>query len=541
MDISDKNKNNQDDENKNNQDDEKKNYDDEFGVYRMWSAISFSVMLIIIGVPLWWKTTEVYRAPLPYDEIHALDPSQTEIKTTIFIYSEYPTHVNAVTQGLLISFEKLSIFNVEIKPFKIDIEPISFDAVENSTAIHPTKSGQILLVEVPSLPYNDRVFVSTNRIIYFTHNDDSDLIAQVIMQWFFEEEALINKVTSIISPQKINIGEENSNRLRAALGYDVIFTIINSDPENINFTWDVKNDVNGYMQPLLSQISKVSSHAIKSQWLYLMDLGEVARKDESGWYTYKFSQLPHIITPLEKKLGSGISKNPCIHMILFVAGCSVSPLCFLSADELRVEGMISPQWGAVQILNPSEENCANHTQVQFSPRDVMSIFISQFHALLGIREKVRKNGVNFMGLRGPLLRSWELDSLYRIRTVEQITSASLTLQSLSKLLGEINNIVINEDVASSINVAVTNVKKAVDALKLGNLDEAMEASSVAFSASETAFSDPSLLSLLYFPDDQKYAVYIPLFLPIMIPVIMSLKRTYSWFIQRKLAKHEKTE
>lgn len=33
-----------------------------------------------------------------------------------------------------------------------------------------------------------------------------------------------------------------------------------------------------------------------------------------------------------------------------------------------------------------------------------------------------------MGLRGPLLRSWELDSLYRIRTVEQITSASLTLQ-----------------------------------------------------------------------------------------------------------------
>lgn len=79
----------------------------------------------------------------------------------------------------------------------------------------------------------------------YPHFTDSDLIAQVIMKWFFEEEALINKVTSIISPQKINIGEENSNRLRAALGYDVIFTIINSDPENINFNWDVKNDVNG--------------------------------------------------------------------------------------------------------------------------------------------------------------------------------------------------------------------------------------------------------------------------------------------------------
>ncbi|XP_014292645.1 GPI transamidase component PIG-S [Halyomorpha halys] len=529
------------DKNENSNNGEKKEYDDEFGIYRMWSAISFSVMLIVIGVPLWWKTTEVYRASLPYDEIHALDPSQTEIKTTIFIYSEYPTHANEIIRGLLISFEKLSIFNVEIKPFKIDIEPISFQAVENSSVIHPSKPGQILLVEVPSLPYNDKVLVSTNRIIYFTYNDDSDLIAQVIMQWFFEEEALINKVTSIISPQKINLDEENSNRLRAALGYDIIFTVINSDPENINFNWDVKTDVKGYMEPLLSQISKVSSHALKSQWLYLMDLGEVPRKDESGWYTYKFSQLPHIITPLEKKLGSGISKNPCVHMILYVAGCSVSPLCFLSSDELRVEGMISPQWGAVQILNPSEDNCANHTEVKFFPRDIMSIFISQFHALLGIREKVRKNGINFMSLRGPLLRSWELDSLYRIRTVEQITSASLTLQSLSKLLGEINNIVINEDVANSIDVAVKNVKKTVNALKRGDLDEAMEASSEAFSAAETAFSDPSLLSLLYFPDDQKYAVYIPLFLPIMIPVIMSLKRTYSWLIQRKLVKHEKTE
>ena len=62
---------------------------------------------------------------------------------------------------------------------------------------------------------------------------------------------------------------------------------------------------------------------------------------------------------------------------------------------------------------------------------------------------------------------------------------------------------INDDVASSINVAVENVIRAVNALKSGDLNEAMETSSKAFSAAETAFSDPSLLSLLYFPDDQK--------------------------------------
>lgn len=76
-------------------------------------------------------------------------------------------------------------------------------------------------------------------------------------------------------------------------------------------------------------------------------------------------------------------------------------------------------------------------------------------------------------------------------------------QSLSKLLGEISNIVINEEVARCITSAVNSVRKATLMLKVGELDEAMDYSRKAYSAAETAFSDPSLLSLLYFPDDQK--------------------------------------
>ena len=43
----------------------------------------------------------------------------------------------------------------------------------------------------------------------------------------------------------------------------------------------------------------------------------------------------------------------------------------------------------------------------------------------------------------------------------------------------------------------------------------------AFESSEKAFFDASLLAQLYFPDEQKYAIYIPLFLPIMVPVLTS--------------------
>ena len=33
-------------------------------------------MAVFIGLPVWWKTTEVYRCPLPYKEINELAEHQ---------------------------------------------------------------------------------------------------------------------------------------------------------------------------------------------------------------------------------------------------------------------------------------------------------------------------------------------------------------------------------------------------------------------------------------------------------------------------------
>lgn len=34
-----------------------------------WAAVGFAVVLIAFGLPIWWRTTTVYRAPLPYSAI----------------------------------------------------------------------------------------------------------------------------------------------------------------------------------------------------------------------------------------------------------------------------------------------------------------------------------------------------------------------------------------------------------------------------------------------------------------------------------------
>lgn len=48
--------------------------------YRVYASVSFAILLLGIGVPLWWHTTTVPRVTLPYTGIDEL--SQLDIKIT---------------------------------------------------------------------------------------------------------------------------------------------------------------------------------------------------------------------------------------------------------------------------------------------------------------------------------------------------------------------------------------------------------------------------------------------------------------------------
>jgi phosphatidylinositol glycan class S len=82
---------------------------------------------------------------------------------------------------------------------------------------------------------------------------------------------------------------------------------------------------------------------------------------------------------------------------------------------------------------------------------------------------------------------------------------------------------VTEEVGQEVLRSVDSLKRAYEAGRLGNLLEAQKHALEAYKASEVAFHHPSNLAQLYFPDDQKYAIYIPLFLPVGIPVLLSLK------------------
>nr|XP_022903978.1 GPI transamidase component PIG-S [Onthophagus taurus] len=368
-------------------------YDPE-GKNRMFSLISYVIVILVIGLPMWWLTTRVYRAPLPLDEMLSFDIPKKTIR-------------------------------------------------ENSIPL--------------------------------------------------------------------------------SLEYDVLITVLNPDPSNLDVDIqmvDLKLSLEGF----LKQIGPIANFTVKSQWLYLLELG-VQPIEDKGRFFIEEDQLPLIITPLEKKMWSHMSPRPTLKLVTYISRCD-KPIFIRDKKRNIVESnaFLNPRWGGIGIINPDKESCLKKS---FKPDIslILSTYSNHLQNLLGLKENDPES----------------VKSLMKIKTLDMIKSTKRTLKSLALLLSEINSIVISDEVALKVNTALENAQKAERFMEKGDVENGLAAAKVAYWFSEGAFSDPSLLALLYFPDDQKYAVYIPLFLPVMLPVLISLVNLKKWIDKQKKLKTEKLE
>lgn len=122
-----------------------------------------------------------------------------------------------------------------------------------------------------------------------------------------------------------------------------------------------------------------------------------------------------------------------------------------------------------------------------------------------------------------------------------VVSLFYRLQSLGNLLDQITNIVVTDQVGQEVESSVQSIKVAFKHAIQGNLALAQEYALKSFKASEIAFHHPTNLAQLYFPDDQKYAIYIPLFLPVGIPVLFSLRVIMKGFRKSLLGGKDKVD
>ncbi|XP_012251925.2 GPI transamidase component PIG-S isoform X1 [Athalia rosae] len=528
--------------------------------YRIYASISFAILLLGVGVPLWWHTTAVPRVALPYDGIARLSDLEIKISTKIFVAAFTQDRANLLADEIRDGLKSAAeLYNLQILP-----EVISRNLVSSAFTPHELEKvadtfslqvGELLLLETPNL--TEDVLVGTQRTIFFSSETSGPKLTQVLSDWVLLDKSLALTRNALAEPTQFSLDKENRRRFPANPAYDVLLTLVNPYPEKLSVNWNFPTVIDEYVKPFLDEVSVVANFSLKSQWLYLMPLEMTPKQIPDSTILGRHYALPEdvlqqIITPLEKKLASQISLNPCINLVMYTPPCDQAPLHIYTRTGHRsrpasnIEAFLSPRWGGVVIANPPVETCKemeDQGKVTFIPdaAGIMGFFIFHLRLLLGIPDLAPISGTSIVQLDNSKPRQWELDALLRIKAVEQLTSAKLTLQSLAQLLEEISNIVITDTVGDRINGALELVEDSAKKLNRGELLDGFALSKEAFVTAETAFTDPSLLALLYFPDDQKYAVYIPLFLPVMIPVLLSLTNIWKHIFSKKESKENKVD
>ncbi|NWI70429.1 PIGS transamidase, partial [Todus mexicanus] len=421
-------------------------------------------------------------------------------------------------------------------------------AREADAALHPLQDaslGSLTVYVVPEtspiLPQGTSVYVGKHRSALVRAGGSlaalRTRLRQLTQVMSFSASSIAAALSDRVPDRQL--GPDARRHLKSSLGYEITFSLLNPDPKSHTVDWDIEDAVNRYVQPVLDKLSLVANFSVDSQILYYAVLGVTPRFDkESSSFLLSAHSLPHVINPVEARLGSSAaSLYPVLNFLLYVPERSHSPLYIQDKDGAPVStnAFHSPRWGGIMVYNveaPSPQ-ASLPLHVDVDMKRVMEVFLAQLRLLFGLsREELPPEFLlESPGNEG--LADWELDRLLWAHTVENIATVSTTLTSLAQLLDKIGNIVIKDDVASEVYQAVASAQSAVAELAAGHLHSAFQASKEAVTSSEKAFFDPSLLHLLYFPDDQKFAIYIPLFLPMAVPILLSLAKIVREARQRK--------
>lgn len=199
---------------------------------------------------------------------------------------------------------------------------------------------------------------------------------------------------------------------------------------------------------------------------------------------------------------------------------------------MKSNAFILPQWGGIVVHNFPSDVASHIHMTSDHLESVFSAFRLQLFSLIGAPEL--PGGV--VSLDSTPLSQWQMDSLLRQRSLENVLSTTETLHSIIKLVDQIENMPVKEDVKGDIQNALDSLEltyKSSDSAK-----SSLEHSARALTLSSRAFFNPGMLALLYFPPEHTYAVYAPLFAPVSLPLIAPVVRELLAWRKAKRAKQK---
>jgi phosphatidylinositol glycan class S len=164
-----------------------------------------------------------------------------------------------------------------------------------------------------------------------------------------------------------------------------------------------------------------------------------------------------------------VSNDPVLHFVVFVPSTSHTPLrivdgssesCYFCVGRDLIElgqpissdAFILPQWGGIVLLNLPADTPSKLHLIEAELDHVFSSFRAQLLRLIGVSELPLEVQSTEPSLS---LTDFQLDTLYRQRAFENTGSSKETLQSIVKLVNQIPNMPVGQDVRDDVLEALS--------------------------------------------------------------------------------------
>lgn len=483
---------------------------------RGFVLLSFWAIILLLGLPIWWKTTTIYRASLPLDQMmdwadgracRPVFPLQISIEADS-LQDHEAQHLLRTTQHALDDLNDFSAHHL-----RLQLSPPTNHSTAADGVSKGSDGGEVALL-IRLLPGTETkadlqsyfpildVYYTPNQIPSSSSSSSSlaTYIANTLRGMFAEEQAMIAYLlsTSSAPPERSpkalapevaeSLAKWTTRSMKYSRTYHLTFSLFT--PSATPSSWDIEAALEEHVKPLLESFSSISNFTIDTQvQLYANPgvSGNILKKED----------LSGFINAAEWPLSPSIGGAPTVNFIIYVG-------------DMEVEGggksWLIPQWGGVVIQSDISDL-----------RPAMLIFSNQLMSLLGAPE------TGSLPLR--------LMTLVRVRSAGLLLKASGTMGSLARLTLALPSISIPQSVAEGVHTTIEHLRKACDGL---GGKEGLENAIIAEEAAEKAFFEKSMVGQVYFPDEHKVAVYMPLLGPVGVPLVMGvLKQFKAWRKRRR--------
>lgn len=315
-----------------------------------------------------------------------------------------------------------------------------------------------------------------------------------------------------------NLRPELANRLTSrstrSLKYSPRYHITISlfTPSSNPSSWQIQDAISEYLDPLLDPISRISNFSVDTQIQLHAAFSPTVQSpvydEQRSVWTLREEDLSAFINAAEWPLSPSIGDGPTLNFILYVPDPSNTPLV---VKPSYATSWLIPQWGGVVILNPMTTSNTTAFPSELSKEVLRPALLTFSHQLL-----------SFLGApSSPQSLPLQFRSLTRIQAASLLLSSSSTMGSLAQLTKILPTIAIPETVSAAVETTLDHLRKTCSALKDGRFGDALESARIAEAQAEKGFFEKSMVGQVYFPDEHKVAVYLPLLGPVGVPLIMS--------------------